>query len=229
MRLLLALLLLAAPLAAQADFLTNDEADQLRLAQEPDVRLQLYLRFARQRVDLLDQLFSQKKTGRSGMIHDTLEQFTQIVEAIDNNIDDAIRRQKPITSLGAVAKAEREMLANLEKFAVIEAADKNRYQFALEQAIETIRDSAELSEQDLRERTHSVEQREVDIRKEREALATPERKEEMQKEKAKIEAEKQGVAPGKKRPSLYKPGEKGGGKGGEKTGEKAPAAAPAKK
>lgn len=210
MRFLLALLLLAAPAAAQTDFLTNDEADQLRQAQEPDVRLQLYLRFARQRVDLLDQLFAKPKTGRSGMIHDTLEQFTQIIEAIDNNIDDAIRRQKPIASLAAVAKAEREMIATLQKFSALEAADKARYQFALDQAIETASDSAELSEQDIRERTHAVEQREVDIRKERETLLTPERKEELEKEKTKIESEKQGVAAGKKRPSLYKPGEKPG-------------------
>lgn len=208
MRFLLALLLLAAPAAAQTDFLTNDEADQLRLVQEPDARLQLYLRFARQRVDLIEQLFAKPKTGRSGMIHDTLEQFTQIIEAIDNNIEDSIRRQKPIATLPAVAKAEREMLATLEKLNAVEASDKARYQFALEQAIDTARDSAELSEQDMRERTRSVEQREVDIRKERETMMAPERKEELQKEKAKIEAEKQGVAPGKKRPSLYKPGEK---------------------
>ena len=44
MKFLLALLLLllaAAPLAAQKDFLTNDEADQLREAQDPDIRLQV--------------------------------------------------------------------------------------------------------------------------------------------------------------------------------------------
>ncbi len=212
MRFLLALLLLAAPAAAQKDFLTNDEADQLRIAQEPDVRLQLYLRFARQRVDLLEQLFAKPKTGRSGMIHDTLEQFTQIIEAIDNNIDDAIRHQRPIASLASVAKAEREMVAALEKYSALEAADRGRYQFALDQAIETASDSAELSEQDIRTRTHDVEQREVDIRKERETMLAPERKAELEKEKTKIEAEKQGVAPGKKRPSLYKPGEKPGDK-----------------
>ncbi len=212
MKLLIALLLTVFPVAAQRDFLTNDEADQLRVAQEPDVRLPLYLRFAQQRVDLLEQLFAQKKTGRSGLIHDTLEQYTQIIEAIDTNIDDAIRRQKPITSMAAVAKAEKEMLETLEKFAQLQGPDVGRYKFALDQAIETTRDSAELSDQDLRERTRSVEQKEVDLRKEREALMTPEQKEATEKDKAKIEAEKQGVAPGKKKPSLYKPGEKPGEK-----------------
>ncbi|MBI4889163.1 MAG: hypothetical protein HY821_00970 [Acidobacteria bacterium] len=220
MRLLIALLLAVLPLAAQSDFLTTDEADQLRVAQEPDLRLPLYLRFAKQRVDLLEQLFAQKKTGRSGLIHDTLEQYTQIIEAIDTNIDDAIRRQKPLTSLSGIAKAEREMLEVLEKFASVEAPDKGRYRFALDQAIETTRDSAELSDQDLRERTRTVEQKEVDLRKEREAMMSTEQKEAAEKEKVKLEAEKQGVPAGKKKPSLYKPGEKPGDK---------PATAPATK
>ena len=75
----LLLLLLAAPAAAQKDFLTGDEIEQLREAQEPDVRLPLYVTFARQRVDMLAQLFTSKKTGRSGVIHDTLEQYGQII------------------------------------------------------------------------------------------------------------------------------------------------------
>ncbi len=220
MRTVLGLMILMAgtlPLAAQKDFLTNDEADQLREAQEPDARLKLFLRFARQRIDLLDQLFAKPKTGRSGMIHDTLEQFTQIMEAIDNNIDDAIRRQRPMTVLSSVAKEQREMLAKLEKFSAIDAPDKNRYQFALEQAIDSTRDSADLSEEDLKTRTHNVEVREADIKKQREAMMTPEQKEESEKGKAKVEAEKQGVAPGKKKPSLYKPGEKAGDKTGTGT------------
>jgi hypothetical protein len=216
MRFILTLLLLAAPLAAQRDFLTSDEADQIREAQEPDLRLQLYLKFARQRVDQLDQLFAKPKTGRSGMIHTLLEQYTGIVEAIDTYIDNSIKHQRPITTLTGVAKTEREMLAQLEKFAAMEAPDKGRFQFALDQAMETTKDSAELSEQDLRERTRGVETKEVEIRKEREEMLAPERKEELKKEQQKIEAEKQGVAPGKKKPSLYKPGEKPGEKPPEK-------------
>lgn len=210
MRLAFLALLAVLPAVAQRDFLTADEIDQLRLAQEPDTRLPLYLKFAQQRLDLLEQWFARHQTGRSGMIHDTLEQLTQIIEAIDSNIDDAIRRQKPMTSLAGIAKAEKEMLARLEKFAGSEAPDKARYEFALEQAIETLRDSAELSEQDVKERTHAVEEREQQIRKEREELLSPERRQELLKEKTKIDAEKQGVAPGKKKPTLLKPGEKTG-------------------
>lgn len=207
MRCVALMALLALPAMAQRDFLTADEADQMRLAQEPELRLPMLVKFARLRVDLLGQLFAQQKVGRSGMIHDTLEQFTQIIEAIDNNVDDALRRQKQVPGLAAVAKAEREMLAQLEKFDALETNDRQRYEFALEQAIETVRDSAELGEQDVKDRTRGVETREADLKKQREEMMAPERKAELEKEKAKLDSEKSGVAAGKKKPSLYKKGE----------------------
>ena len=212
MRYLLMLAIVCTPLLAQKDFLNTDETDQIREAQDPDLRLQLYLRFAQQRVDQLDQLMAKPQTGRSGMIHDLLEQYALIIEAVDTYIDNAIKRQKPILTMPQVAKTEREMLAQLEKFGEMDAPDKSRFQFALEQAIDTTRDSAEMSEQDIKTRTRDVETREVDLRKEREALVTPERKEELTKEQAKIEAEKTGVPVGKKKPTLYRKDEKPGGK-----------------
>lgn len=195
------LVLAALPLAAQKDFLTADEVDQLREAQEPDVRLKLYLDFARQRVDQLEQLFAKRQAGRSGMIHGLLEQYTEIIDAIDVVIDDAIRRQKEMTVLGDVANTQRQMLAKLEKLAAVEAQDSERWKFALEQAIETTRDSAEMSETDIKERRREVEAREYQIRKEREAMTTPEKKEEA------AERKKQETETKKKRPSLLKKGE----------------------
>lgn len=210
MRWLVLLVLTCLPAVAQRDFLTPDEVEQLRLVQEPEPRLQLYLKFARQRVDMLEQLFARRQIGRSGLIHDTLEQVTQIVEAIDMNIDDAIRRQKPIEKLDGVVSAQKELLAKLESMAQKEEPDRARYQFALEQAVETLRDSIEMNEQDLKERTLSVQDKEKALREEREELLAPARKEELEKERKRIESEKQGVAPGKKKPTLLKPGEKPG-------------------
>ena len=203
MRFLCALALLAASHAsAQRDFLTADEVDQVRIAQEPDVRIPLYQKFAEQRISMLDQLFSQKKTGRSGMIHDALEQYTQIIEAIDTFIDDALAHKKPVTTLAGLTKAQRDMLAKLEKFKESNPPDMERYQFVLDNAIDTTRDSIEMSEVDLRTRTQSVEGRESEIRREREEMMTPERQAEVKKQEEKAKATD------KKRPSLYKPGEK---------------------
>lgn len=196
-------LLACAPAAsAQRDFLTADEVDQVRLAQEPDLRIQLYQKFAEQRISMLEQLLGQKKTGRSGIIHDTLEQYTQIIEAIDTYIDDALARQKPVTSLGALTKSQREMLAKLEKIKESNPADIERYQFVLDNAIDTTRDSIEMSEVDLKTRTRSVEQREAEIRQDRREMMTPARQAEIKKEEEKEKAAE------KKKPSLYRKGEK---------------------
>jgi hypothetical protein len=203
--LFLTLILVAAgvaPAVAQRDFLTADEVDQLREVQAPDERLNLYVLFARQRVDLLGQLFAKEKTGRSLLIHDTLDEYTKIIEAIDSVVDDALARKRPVTVLPHVAKIERELLARLEKFTKLQTADADRYRFSLDQAIDTTKDSADTSEVDLTERTREVEANEQRIEKEREAMSAPGKKDEKQE----AAAEKKPAAP-KKKATLLKKGE----------------------
>ena len=62
------LLCSAAPLAADHDFLTNAEIEQVRLAQAPNARLQLYLDFARQRLDQVKQMAKDTRPGRAAIM-----------------------------------------------------------------------------------------------------------------------------------------------------------------
>jgi hypothetical protein len=158
------------------DFLTADEIDQVRLAQEPNDRLKLYSTFARQRVDMITQMVAKEKPGRSAFIHSTLEDYTRIIEAIDTVTDDALRRSGTVDltiGMKAVADAEKEMLAALQKIEEAEPSDLARYKFVLTNAIEATEDSLELASEDLAKRKHDVNAKELEQRKKREALMTP--------------------------------------------------------
>jgi hypothetical protein len=200
------LLLPAAMPGQQRDFLTADEADQIRLAQEPNVRLQLYAGFAKQRIDLIKQMVTAGKPGRTMMIHDALEDYTEIIDAIDTVTDDALKRKADLTEgLKAVAEAQKEMLAALKEIEEKQPKDMSRYEFALKQAIETTEDSLELSQQDLGTRTAGVEARDAREKQQREAMTTPtELAERQAQEKKQAQTEQKAR---KKAPTLRRKGE----------------------
>jgi hypothetical protein len=210
MKALLCCLLLAAPLAAQRDFLTADEVDQIREAQEPNERLALYAKFAQQRVDLVKALLAKEKAGRSILIHDALEDYARILDSIDDVADDAIGRKKDVKQgLAAVASVEKEMLPVLEKARDSRPKDMERYEFALRQAIETTSDSLDAAQQDLGKRTSDVLAREEKEKKELEESMTPPEREAKQASDKKAAAEEQQKEEQKKKaPTLYRPGEK---------------------
>jgi len=199
------LLCSAAPLAADHDFLTNAEIEQVRLAQEPNERLQLYLGFARQRLDQLKQLVKESRPGRAGTIHDLLDEYGQIIDAIDTVSDDALARKADI-SLGtkAVAAAEKGFLPVLEKIRDSQPNDLARYEFVLSQAIQATSDSLETAGTDLGRRSSEVADRLRKEQKDREAQMTPE-------EVAAQKKEVKDAAAKPKKPTLLKPGETVGG------------------
>jgi hypothetical protein len=199
------LFILAVTLAAQdRDFLTGDEVDQVRLVQERNERLQLYMLFAKQRVDQVESLLKREKAGRSILIHDLLDQYTKIIEAADTVTDDALKRKVDVAlGVKALATAEKDLLARLEKVRDAKPKDMGRYELVLETAIETTKDSFELAQEDLAGRGQSVIDRDAREKKERDALLST--KEQSEK---KVSEQKETEEKGKRKaPTLRKKGE----------------------
>ncbi len=158
-------------LFAQRDFLTADEGDQVRVAQDPNDRMQLYVLFARQRLNLAQNWLSKDKPGRSILVHDALDDLANIIDAIDTVADDALKRKIDIkVGMEAVAKGEKELLEGLEKIQDSQPKDMSRYEFVLKQAVESTRDSLELSQGDLTARAAEVQAKEAKEKKEIESV-----------------------------------------------------------
>jgi len=195
---------LALPLTAQQrDFLTPDEADQLREVQEPNARLALYSKWALLRLDEIEQMIASNKAGRAAFIHDLLEDYGHIIDSMDAVADDALRRKISIDAgVTALTASEKDMVTRLEKIRDAKPKDLARYEFALNDAIDTTQDSLELNQADLPGRAASVAAKEAKEKQERLATMTPAEAAEQKAE------DKKAAPPKKKAPTLLRPGEK---------------------
>jgi len=210
--LLVAALLASIPLAGQdllggrRDFLTDHEADLIRVNQEPEHRIGQYLHFARLRIELVRQALLREDAGRSKLIHRNLEEYGRIVEAIDFVIDDAAADQVDLAdTLKTLAEREKEFLAALERIRENPTDDHWTYEFVLEDAIEITRDSMELTLEDLGDRGRRILEADAREKKRQRALMTPERRKDVEKLEKKVQTEEQEQK--SKSPTLLKPGE----------------------
>ena len=139
------------PLSAQRrrDPLNPMEIDQLRDAMlDPDERLQLYVKFSRDRMTKLEQMRSDPQTAeRASQTHDMLEDFLAVYDELNDNIDMYVGRKDDIRKvLKVVIEADTEFqskLRALKNSANTNAAEAKQYEFLLTDALDTVDSSAD--------------------------------------------------------------------------------------
>ena len=205
MRLGLIVILIGAaiPLCAQnRDFARADEVDQVRLMQEPNERVKLYLRFAKQRLDQLDSLLARDKAGGAKRLDPRPDRrlHPHHRRSIDTVADDALRRKLTIElGMAEATKEEKVMLSHLETIRDSQPKDLARYDFVLKEAIDTTSDSLELSAGDAQVRAAEIADKQAKEKADHDALLKPE---ELDKKKADDKAQQKKKAPTLRRPGI---------------------------
>ncbi len=136
--------------AQEREPLNNNEIDELReAAQEPVKRLRLYVTFSGSRLIDIDSLQGKNNVADRGQqIHNLLQDFSTLIDEMDDNIDEYARRAQDMRKiLPEVIKAETDYqtrLRTLQQTATNDpkATEEFRaYNFALQDAIEAVRGS----------------------------------------------------------------------------------------
>jgi hypothetical protein len=131
------------------DPLSQLEIDKLRdTAQDPLERLKLYVEFARARLQALDQARSNPKvTDRGVETHDRLQDFLDIFDELNDNVDTFADRKEDLRkALKIVIEGDSEFqskLRALKDAAGVSPAELKSYGFLLTNAIETVDSSIE--------------------------------------------------------------------------------------
>ncbi len=207
--LLFVLMGVVVPGFAQKEFLTPSEIELIREAQDPNLRLRTYLQFAKQRMDQLNQQVMKDKKGRSILIRDILDQYVQIIDAIDTVSDDALKRKVDIAQgADAVSGSERGFLGTLKKLEASKPADLDMYAITLKEAIAITEDSMGTADQDLTRRQTTLLEKAEDEKVRIQAATAPKVLQEQAKENAKAEEPRVGDGSKRKPPTLLRPGEK---------------------
>jgi predicted nucleic acid-binding Zn-ribbon protein len=148
---LFAALLLPGSMWAQSrrDPLNQLEIDQLRdAAQEPVPRLELYVKFARERLDTVEKALTDPKvTNRGQEIHDRLGDFLDVYDELDDNVDTYADRKDDIRKgLSKVIEADTEFQAKLRALKDSATTSKDQaqqYGFVLQSAIDAVDDGVQ--------------------------------------------------------------------------------------
>jgi hypothetical protein len=167
--LVLLLLLSVAASARKRDPLTEAETDQLReVAMEPYQRIKLLINFTEARLVAIDTVRADPKqaNGRGKQIHDLLEDFTSLIDEINDNLDQYEARTMDKNTVKQYHKGLQELieadarfdlkLKALQSAAMTDPQAKKEmldFRFALQDAQEELKSNADLAREYI-ETTH---------------------------------------------------------------------------
>jgi len=165
----LLLLLSVAAAAKRRDPLTEAEADQLReAAMDPYNRIKLMVKFTEARLVALDQVRIDPKLAaeRGKQIHDLLEDFTSLLDEINDNLDQYEGRPLNKESVKQYHKGLKELieadarfdlkLRTLKSAAETDPVTKKEapdFRFVLQDAMEALKSNADMAREYI-ETTH---------------------------------------------------------------------------
>jgi hypothetical protein len=142
------------------------------------------------------------------MIHDALEDYSKILDAIDTVADGAAAKKTDIKQgLNLVANTYKALLPELKKIETSHPKDFDRYEFALTQALETTSDSLDLANEDLGKRGADVEAKQEKAKKAIQAEISPAGGVKAAEDQQKADDAKTDDPPKRKPPTLMRPGE----------------------
>src|SRR5581483_12152302 len=154
---------------AKRDPLKDVEIDQLReAAQEPNNRLKLIVKFARARLESLEQVRNDAKmsaTDRTDQIHDLLEDFTTIYDELSDNMDMFSDQKADFRkAMHVIIEGDAEFQNRLRAFSDAVNADAQKYgtkqyQFILANAIDAVKGGATDHRQVLEEQNELAKER----------------------------------------------------------------------
>jgi hypothetical protein len=177
---LLLLLLSVAASAKRRDPLTEAETDQLReAAMDPYNRIKLMVKFTEARLVAIDQVRIDPKLAaeRGKQIHDLLEDFTSLLDEINDNLDQYEGRPLNKESVKQYHKGLKELieadarfdlkLRTLKSAAETDPVTKKEapdFRFVLQDAMEALKSNADMAREYI-ETTHEQKSSESEKKK----------------------------------------------------------------
>lgn len=158
----------AASAQHRREALNSTEIDQLRdAAQDAEVRLKLYVTFARARLDALDKVRSDPKaTDRGTQTHDRLQDFLDVYDELNDNIDTFVDRKSDVRKpLKLIIEADTEFQAKLRALkdsATKTPEEQKQYDFLLANALDTVDSSAQDHRQLLTEQEEAAKHKKAE-------------------------------------------------------------------